>query len=187
MFKHIIIVLSSLTLFSCQTTTSVSGCQNSVALGFGVFQVSDLKCTYDSDMTRGTSTATSIAKNDDYNSSNKVQTIVHPNMYYNTRAIKGWDFKAGFYFIKLKDHCFSAELQNDQVITYYSVCKNSYQSFNQNEIRKLMEEKYNFSSYKSNSQRSKSASSNSNYANCKSLGFKEGSTSFKKCLSNFAK
>ena len=41
LFK-IVFCLMLLSLVSCQTTTKVSGCVNSVALGFGVFQVNDL-------------------------------------------------------------------------------------------------------------------------------------------------
>ena len=59
----------------CQTTTQVSGCQNSVALGYGVFQVGDLNCTYDHDFTRGTSIATSKARNQKYSTSNNYSII----------------------------------------------------------------------------------------------------------------
>ena len=184
-------IISSLVLVffmnGCQTTTQVSGCQNSVALGFGVFQVGDLKCTYDSDFQRGTSKAISRAGNDDYKSYINVQQIVHANMFWNLKPIKDYDFKAGFFYIKLKNNCFSAQVKNEQTVTYYSVCKNNYQPFNQSEVRKMIEERFNFATYNSSSQNSSSDSSNSNQANCKKLGFIEGTANFKKCLSNLSK
>ena len=189
--SSILKIISSLVLvffmYGCQTTTQVSGCQNSVALGFGVFQVGDLKCNYDSDFQRGTSTAISKAKNDDYYSYNNVQQIVHANMFWNLRPIKDYDFKAGFYYIKLKNNCFSAQVSNEQTVTYYRVCKNNNQPFNQSEVKKMIEKRYEFTLNNSTSQNSSLGSSNDNYENCKKLGFKEGSSNFKKCLSNLSK
>ena len=189
--SSILKIISSLVLvffmYGCQTTTQVSGCQNSVALGFGVFQVGDLKCTYDSDFQRGTSIAISKARNDDYNSSNKIRQIVHPNKFWRLSPIKNYDFKAGFYYVKLKNNCFSAQVKNEQTITYYSVCKNNYQPFNQDEAKIMIEKRFEFALNNSTSQNYSSGSSNNNYENCKKLGFKEGSSSFKKCLSNLSK
>lgn len=143
--------LSFLVFFSflsgCQTTNQVSGCQNSVALGYGVFQVGDLSCTYDSDFSRGTSIATSKASNDNYNSTNQVNSIVHPNMYWSLKTIKDYDFKVGFYFVKLKNNCFTARVQNEQTITFYSVCKKNYKPFTQNEVRAMIEKRFEFASY----------------------------------------
>ena len=180
-----------LTLFfllsSCQTTTQVNGCQNSVALGYGIFKVGDLKCTYKSDFQVGTSNAESRARNDDYNSFNRVQEIVHANMFWNTKAIKDWDFKSGWYFVKLKDNCFTARVSNQQTITFYSVCKNNFQSFNENEAKKLLKDRFTFATFNSNSKNSNNRNSSKNYTDCKNLGFKEDSTGFKKCLSNLTK
>jgi len=188
---YLVKVFSYLTLFfllsSCQTTTQVDGCQNSVALGYGIFKVGDLKCTYKSDFQVGTSNAESRARNDDYNSFNRVQEIVHANMFFNLKPIKNWDFKAGFYYIKLKDNCFTARISNEQTVTFYSVCKNNYQPFNQSEVRKMIEERYIFATYNSSSQSSSSTSLNSYQTNCKKLGFKKGTIGFKKCLSNLSK
>ena len=171
----------------CQTTTQVSGCQNSVALGYGVFQVGDLNCTYDHDFTRGTSIATSKARNQKYSTSNNVQSIVHANMYYRLKPIKDYDFKAGFYYIKLKNHCFEGRVKNDQVVTFYSFCKNNYEPFTHDEVKRMIEKRYEFASHNSSSQKSSSGSSNINYENCKKLGFNLGTVSFNKCLKNFSK
>ena len=180
-----------LTLFfllsSCQITTQVSGCQNSVALGYGIFKVGDLKCTYKSDFQVGTSNAESRARNDDYNSFNRVQQIVHPNMFWNTKAIKNWDFKSGWYFVKLKNNCFTARVSNEQTFTFYSVCKNNFQSFNEDEAKRLLKDRFTFATFNSSSKTSNKNSSSSNRNNCKNLGFKKGSTEFKICLSNLAK
>lgn len=186
--KYYFLKLSLIIFLSgCQSTTQVAGCQNSVALGYGVFQVGDLRCTYNSDFTRGTSIATSKARNNKYNSSNRVQTIVHPNMYYNLKPIKDYDFKAGFYYIKLKNHCFDGRVQNEQVITYYSVCKNNNKPFTHDEVKRMIEKRYEFASHNSSSQKSSSGSLNINYDKCKKLGFNEGTVSFNKCLSNLSK
>jgi hypothetical protein len=172
---------------ACQTTTQIAGCQNSVVLGYGVFQVSDLSCTYDSDFTRGTSKATSTARNNKYNTSNVVSSIIHPNMYYNLKPIKDYDFKAGFYYIKLKNHCFEGRVSNDQVVTYYNVCKNNFEPFTNDEVKRMIEKRYEFASHNSSFQKSSSDSLNINYENCKKLGFSEGTANFKKCLSNLSK
>jgi len=185
--KIIIYLLFVNLLIGCQTTTQVSGCQNSVALGYGVFEVSDLSCTFDSDFQRGTSIATSKARNNTYNTSNTVQGIVHANMYYRTKPIKDYDFKAGYYFVKLKNHCFEARVSNDQTITYYSVCKNNNESFTHDEVKRMIEKRYEFASHNSSSQKSSSGSSNINYENCKKLGFNLGTVSFNKCLKNLSK
>lgn len=174
-------------LVGCQTTTQVAGCQNSVALGYGVFQASELSCTYDSDFTRGTSTATSKARNNKYNTYNNVQTIVHPNMYYRLKPIKDYDFKAGFYYIKLKNHCFEGRVNNDQVVTFYKVCKNNYEQFTHDEVKMMIEKRYELTSHNSSSQKSSSGSLNINYDKCKKLGFSQGTVSFNKCLNNLSK
>lgn len=176
-----------LILGGCQTTTNVNGCVNSVSLGFGVFQVNDLTCTHDSDFQRGTSISESRARNDDYNSFNKVQAIIHPNKFWRLKPIKEYDFKAGFYYVKLSAHCFTARVQNEVTITYNKVCKNNYKPFTQNEAREMIDKRFLFASYNSNSAKSSSSSSNQNNENCKMLGFKKGTASFKKCLRNLSK
>jgi len=185
--KIIIYLLFVILIIGCQTTTQVSGCQNSVALGYGVFEVSDLRCTFDSDFQRGTSIATSKAKNNNYNTSNKVQDIVHANMYFKTKPIKDYDFKAGYYFVKLKNHCFEARVSNEQTVTYYSVCKNNYEPFTQDEVKEMISKRFEFASYKSSTQKLSSGSSNPYFSKCKKLGFLENSEGFSKCISNFSK
>ena len=63
-------------------------------------------------------------------------------MYYNLKVIKDYDFKAGFVFIKLKNHCFEGRVKNDQVVTYYKVCKNNYEPFTQIEVKRMIEKRY---------------------------------------------
>ena len=180
-YKVTILLIFFNLLMGCQTTTQVSGCQNSVALGYGVFQVGDL-IVLTIVLSEAHLTTSKLKQN--ITSNNVKQDI---NMYYRLKPIKDYDFKAGFYYIKLKNHCFEGRVQNDQVVTYYSVCKNNYEPFTHDEVKRMIEKRYEFASHNSSTQKSSSGSSNINYENCKKLGFNLGTVSFNKCLKNFSK